>query len=323
MANYTKLIKSELKRITDNYQLKINTFQAIEEGSSNSNYFLSTDQGKYVLTIFEIAPSAAEKISRILCLLEEHNYPAPRLIQTTNGKNLFEYQNKKVMIKQYIPGRTLAKISTEQIQQIGVFLAKLHQIPPPNYLPREHAYLKDTYPMILEQNQDQKYKEWVKSQIDILTGSLALSLPTGFIHGDLFTDNVLIEDGKFKAVIDFEDAGNNLLIFDIGMAVVGLCREDSRIRLEKVRALVSGYQNTRILDKNEKQSLFASIELAAVLTSAWRFWKYNLTESNPGRSDHYRQMVNIVDDLELIPKNFFFKNVFERSGTLSDQDMFR
>ena len=98
-------------------------------------------------------------------------------------------------------------------------------------LKTEHAYLKDTYSMILEQNQDQKYKEWVRSRVDSLTGKLDLSLPTGFIHGDLFTDNVLIENGKFKAVIDFEDAGHNLLIFDIGMAVVGLCREDSKIRL--------------------------------------------------------------------------------------------
>ena len=311
MANYTKLKKVELKRITGNYQLNISNFQAIEEGSSNSNYFLSTDQGQYVLTIFEIDPSAAEKIAFILCLLEQHNYPAPKLIQATNGKNLTDYQNKKVMIKQYIPGRTLAQLNVEQIQQIGVFLAKLHQIPPPEYLPLEHAYLKDTYPMILAQNQDQIYKEWVKSRVDILTGNLDLSLPTGFIHGDLFTDNVLIENGKFKAVLDFEDAGHNLLIFDIGMAVVGLCREDSRIRLEKVRALLSGYQKTRILDKNEKQSLLTSIKLTAVLTSAWRFWKYTLTESDPDRSDHYRKMVNIVDDLDLIPEELFFKNVFD------------
>jgi len=311
MANYTKLKKVELKRITGNYQLNISNFQAIEEGSSNSNYFLSTDQGQYVLTIFEIAPFTAEKIASILCLLEQHNYPAPKLVQATNGKNLIEYQNKKVMIKRYIPGRTLTKLNTEQIRQTGVFLAKLHRIPPPNYLPREHYYLKDTYPMILEQNQDQKYKEWVKGRVEILTENLGLPLPTGFIHGDIFADNVLFEDGKFKAVLDFEDAGHNRLIFDIGMAVVGLCGEDSRIRLEKVRALVSGYQNTRILDKNEKQSLLVSIKLAAVLTSAWRFWKYNLTESNPGRSDHYRQMVNIVDDLDLIPEDFFFKNVFD------------
>lgn len=311
MANYTKPIKSELKRITDNYRLKLNTFQAIEEGSSNSNYFLSTDQGQYVLTIFEISPSEAQKISLILCLLEQYNYPAPKLILSSNGKKLTEYQNKKVMMKQYISGRTLTELNTEQIRQIGGFLAKLHQIPPPEYLPRQHAYLKDTYPKILEQNQDQEYKEWAKSRVDILFGNLDKSLPTGFIHGDLFADNVLIENGKFKAVLDFEDAGYNLLIFDIGMAVVGLCGEDSRIRLEKVRALVSGYQKIRNLEKNEKQSLLTCIELAAVLTSAWRFWKYNLTESDPGRSDYYRQMVNIVDDLDLISKDLFFKNVFE------------
>ena len=311
MANYTKLNMSQLKIITDNYQLNIRSFQAIEEGSSNSNYFLSTYQGQYVLTIFEISPFAAEKIASILCLLEQHNYPAPKLIQTMYGKNLIEYQNKKVMIKRYIPGKALTKLTIEQIRQIGVFLAKLHQIPPPDYLPREHTYLKDTYPMILEQNQDQKFKEWVKSRVDILSGNLGLSLPTGFIHGDLFADNVLIEDGNFKAVLDFEDAGHDRLIFDIGMAVVGLCVEDSRIRLEKVRSLVSGYQNTRILDKNEKQSLLTCIQLAAVLTSAWRFWKYNLTISNPGKSDHYRQMVNIVDDLDNIPYDYFFKNVFD------------
>ena len=121
----------------------------------------------------------------------------------------------------------------------------------------------------------------------------------------------LLKTEFFKAILDFEDAGHNRLIFDIGMAVLGLCGEDSKIRLEKVRALLSGYQNTRLLNKNEKQSLLASIKLAAVLTSAWRFWKYNLAESNPGRSDHYRQMVNIVDDLEIISEEIFSKNVFD------------
>ena len=62
----------------------------------------------------------------------------------------------------------------------------------------------------------------------------------------------------------------------------------------------------------EKDSLQIFIECAAILTSTWRFWKYNLDEPDIEKSNKYLQMVNIAKDVSLIPKLFFMNTVFEQ-----------
>ena len=54
MAVYTKLSEENLKDILSNYNLgKLDSFKGIEEGIENTNYFLSVDKKKYILTVFE------------------------------------------------------------------------------------------------------------------------------------------------------------------------------------------------------------------------------------------------------------------------------
>jgi homoserine kinase type II len=99
-------------------------------------------------------------------------------------------------------------------------------------------------------------------------------------------------------------------VFDLGMAVVGICTEDTRIELGKVSALINGYQEVRLLGEKEKDSLQIFIECAAILTSTWRFWKYNLDEPDIEKSNKHMQMVKIAMNVSLIPKMLFMKTIF-------------
>jgi homoserine kinase type II len=135
-------------------------------------------------------------------------------------------------------------------------------------------------------------------------------LPRGLIHGDVFYDNVLFAGKKLKAIIDFEDACQYYKVFDLGMAVVGLCTSESKVELTRVRSLINGYQSGRMLDVVEKESLQLFIEYAAIATSSWRFWKYNIVAPHVGKSDKHWEMVNIAKDVSAIPKNTFMNTVF-------------
>jgi homoserine kinase type II len=126
----------------------------------------------------------------------------------------------------------------------------------------------------------------------------------------LFFDNVLFEDEKIKAILDFEDVCRIYKVFDLGMAAVGICTEGTKTELNQVRALVNGYQEVRLLEKIEKDSLQIFIECAAILTSTWRFWKYNLDEPDIEKSNKYLQMVKIAENVSLIPKMLFMSTVF-------------
>ena len=54
MAVYTKLNKEEIILILSDYPIgKLIEFQGIQDGIENTNYFIKTKKGKFILTIFE------------------------------------------------------------------------------------------------------------------------------------------------------------------------------------------------------------------------------------------------------------------------------
>ena len=118
-------------------------------------------------------------------------------------------------------------------------------------------------------------------------------------------------DGEnFKAIIDFEESCQYFKVFDLGMAIVGLCTQEAELRFDKVRALVSGYQRVRALEEREKAVLQLFIEYAAVATSSWRFWKNHIDSPNSENADLHWQMVGLADKVSAILKEKFLEYVF-------------
>ncbi len=310
MAYYTKLSEEEIQELAGRYELKISSYEPIEQGLGNSNYLLTTNHGKYVLTVFEIETRRVVDMSKILLLLEKHEYPAPRSKKMANGEALTKYHEKSVMVKPYITGYVETEIDDEKARQVGLALAKLHEIPAPGYLSDKHPYVELTYPKFMKQEIDRKYKNWVVQRYRHIIEKLPSQLPVGLAHGDIFYDNVLFEDENFKAILDFEDVCRIFKIYDLGMAVVGVCTECTNINIKKARALVNGYQEIRLLEEIEKDSLQLCIEWAAILTSTWRFCKFKIDMPDADKSDKYLQMVNIAKNVSAIPKEEFRLAVF-------------
>lgn len=310
MAQYTKLSEDEIQEIAGRYELQIFSYEPIEQGAGNSNYLLNTNHGKYILTVFEIDPIRTAHMIKILLLLEKHEYPAPRLIKMANGEVLTKYHEKSVLVKPYITGYVAAELDDEKAKQVGLALAKLHEIPAPDTLPDKHSYLENAYPTFMEQEIDRNYRTWVGQRIRYIIEKLPSQLPVGLVHGDIFYDNVLFEDENFKAILDFEDVSQIYKIYDLGMAVVGICTEGTNIVIKKVGAFLDGYQEVRLLKEIEKDSLQLCIEWAAILTSTWRFWKFYIDMPDADKSEKYMQMVYIAKNASAIPKEEFKIAVF-------------
>jgi len=294
----------------ERYELLVTNFEPIEQGAGNTNYLLDSNHGKFVLTIFEIEPNRVAYMSKLLSLLEKHEYPAPRQQKMTNGEVLTKYKEKSVLVKPYVPGSVESEINSNMVKQVGAAIAKLHEIPAPDYLPDKHSYVEVTYPKVMEKEFDRNYKTWVEQRYSYIIGKLPSQLPIGLVHGDIFSDNVLFEDGNLKAILDFEDVSRIYKIFDLGMAVVGMCTEGIKVNSKKVRALVEGYQEIRLLEEIEKDNLQLCIEWAAILTSTWRFWKYNIDLPDKEKSKKYLQMVSIAKNARAFPPEEFKMAVF-------------
>ena len=54
MAVYTKLSENQLREFFSKYSVgKILNYKEIKEGIENTNYFVLTEQGKFILTLYE------------------------------------------------------------------------------------------------------------------------------------------------------------------------------------------------------------------------------------------------------------------------------
>lgn len=310
MAHFTQIQDDELKNLIGQYGLVPASIQPVIEGWANSNYLLETTAGKFILTIFEVEPVRVEMMSRVLSLLEDQKFPAPRILKLPGGGNTTSFSGKPVMLKPYIPGRVIQKLNHRMLNQVGSACARLHSISPPDYLMKLHSYESLTLRKVLEEGQDQTYLSWLTDRCDILKGIVFSDLPSGLVHGDLFYDNVLFQGDMLQAFIDFEDVSHHPFVFDLGMAAIGLCLDGTRIVLEQVQALVDGYQEVRLLDELEKESMQDFIEYAAILTSTWRYWQYNINLPDPVNGDRYNEMVKIAEGVQQIPRTQFMQQVF-------------
>ena len=65
MSVYTILKNKDVRRILSSYDIgTLQSFRGISEGITNTNYFINTSSGKYVLTIFEdIKKSKKQKMA--------------------------------------------------------------------------------------------------------------------------------------------------------------------------------------------------------------------------------------------------------------------
>jgi len=310
MANYTALQKPEIHELAKQYDLSVTTYSPIEGGAGNSSYLLETQLGKFVLTVFEIGLERVTILEKLLLLLDEYDFPTTRLLGLAQGGRITSIQGKPVMVKPYIPGRVVKDLDETMLGQIGMAMGRLHQIPDADNLPDNHVYGLQTFPNVIGHNIDLAYETWLAERYAFLKKSIQPELPRGLIHGDVFYDNVLFAGKEFQAIIDFEEACQYFKVFDLGMGIVGSCTDGNRINLEKVQALVAGYQQVRTLEKEERDSLQLFVEYAAIATSSWRYWNYYINIPNNEKANLHLEMFQIAENAQAISPARFLEAVF-------------
>jgi len=70
--------------------------------------------------------------------------------------------------------------------------------------------------------------------------------PMGVVHGDLFRDNVLFEQGRVSGVIDFYHACRRAWLFDLAVAINDWATDEVGVtQSSKAESMVAGYQSVR------------------------------------------------------------------------------
>ena len=308
---YTQLNENDICEIAARYDLVITDFKQMPGGSTNSNYEIETQRGRFVLTLFEErTPDQVIELGQLLLLLKQHRFPTTRLVRPNNGGMTTMYRGKPIMLKGYVAGQVCEELDQSMLHQVGRAMATLHQVPVPDFLTSRWPYGSHEFAVIQSQDMDTEYTRWISRRLPYLEKQRPQGLPGGLVHGDVFFDNVLFENTKLAAIIDFEDVLCHDMVFDLGMGIVGLCRAETTVVLEKARSLVQGYQQIRKLQEGERNALQWCVEYAATTISCWRFWKNHIAEPDPTKFDHHWPMVHTAEELRGTSESKFLSAIF-------------
>lgn len=272
MSVYTAISQQQLEGFLQHYSLGVlEQFSGIQAGIENTNYRVTTSQGHYILTIFESL--TAQDLPCYLSLmahLNQSSFPAPKPFQNKKGCFINYLEHKPATLFNCLPGQSIENPSTPQCIQIGEYLAKLHLISGSSdfYKLNQKSLIGCQQAFKKMQNRlSEDDAKLLNSELNFQSTYPLPDLPQGIIHADLFKDNVLFNQGRISGILDFYNACNDCFLFDIAVTCNDWCVENGSVNQQKFTALLSGYQQIRGLNVDEKTHLPLFLRLAAL-----RFW---------------------------------------------------
>jgi homoserine kinase type II len=316
MAVYTEVSDDEIERFLAAYDIgRVVACKGIAEGVENSNYLLQTDQGIFILTLYEkrVAKGDLPFFLGLMDHLAAKGLACPTPIRARDGKTLRELSKRPAAIVSFLRGMWPKKIVVSHCAQVGEALAKLHLAGADFEIRRPNALSLAGWQPLFEGSRARAHEvqkglgDELARELDDLTKHWPKSLPEGVIHADLFPDNVFFLDDKLSGMIDFYFACNDWFAYDLGICLNAWCFEkDGSLNATKARALVRGYRKIRPITAEE----IAALPILA-RGSALRFLLtrlYDWLHHPPGA------FVQPKDPLEYLKKLRFHRSVKSASA---------
>jgi len=299
MALYARLDKAAVEGLARRFGIDdITAFSVLDGGSENSNYCVETNSGKYVLTLCDQKSlKHATDLANLLVYLTDHGIRTSRVVVPPKEPIVILHDEKPVMLKHYVDGVIAANLTGNLLVQLGEEMARLHDISAPSFLPKSFPYGCSYFSEVTNTNLDHAYVDWLSERNSYLQKRIPQNLPTTLIHGDVFFDNIIVKDDQLMAIVDFEEACHYYRSFDLGMVIVGACRNRHGISFQKARRFLRGYQNDMTLQSVERECLKTFAVYAAVATSFWRFRQYHLLRPEPLLYDKHVEMQTLADTI--------------------------
>lgn len=293
MSVFTRVTPAELSAWLGDYSLgQLLELQGIASGIENTNYFVTTTNGLFVLTLFEkLSPAELPFYLNLMAHLARHGIPSPSPVANRHNKFLGELNGKPACIVSRLAGKSLVQPEAAHCAAVGAMLGQMHvagqSFSGAMENPRGAAWRKDTAMQVR--------KFLPADDAALLDSEIAFhgqrglhGLPQGVVHADLFRDNVLFDGARVGGLIDFYFACNDSLLYDAAITVNDWCvNSDGALDEARARALLAAYHNVRPLTPEEKAMWPVALRAAAL-----RFWLSRLYDKHQPRKG---EMVNTHD----------------------------
>ncbi len=301
MSVYTSVSAADLAAFLADYPVgPLLAHRGIAAGVENSNFFVDTASGRYVLTLFErLSAADLPPYLALMAHLAGRGIPCPAPLLDRHGRNLRQLCDRPAVLVPCLPGQGLARASVADCAAVGAMLGRMHRVVAdftgqwPN--PRGAAWRAQAAAQLLPLLSG---AELALLQAEMAADALpAPALPAGVVHADLFRDNVLfVAPGQIGGVIDFYFAGHDSFLFDLAVTVNDWCSADDGALVDDAcLALLTAYAGERPFVAGERLAWGRSLRAAAL-----RFWLSRLLDAHgprPGETvtrrdpDEYRRIL--------------------------------
>ena len=272
MSVFTPVSEAEARALLEHYSLGgLERLEGIAQGVENTNYFLDTTTGHYVLTLFEHIPRADLPFYvGLMDHLARHEIACPAPMSRDDGAMLSELNGKPAVIVTRLPGAARTRPTEHDCRIAGEMLAAIHvagveyDAALANW---RGAEWRERFAEKLAPSLSGGENALIESENRYQAMHDDTVLPQGIIHGDYFHDNVLWDEEGAPGVIDFYFACDDVLAYDLAIAANDWCvNPDATLDAARLAALVEGYEERRPLEPLERDLWPVMLRRAALRT---------------------------------------------------------
>ena len=288
MAVFTEVSDKDARDLLRRLSIgSLTELRGIQGGIENTNYFLTTDQGEYVLTLFERL--GFEQLPFYLYLMKHlalAGIPVPDpQAETRSGDILLKLCGKPAAVVNRLAGKSQLAPQAVHCAAVGEMLARMHlagrgyERQQPNL--RGLPWWNETVPVVLPHltpEQADLLGAELAYQNHIAASSAYTALPRGPVHADLFRDNVMFDGEQLTGFFDFYFAGVDTWLFDLAVCLNDWCIDwaTGAHHAERADAMLRAYQAVRPLAAAERQLINAMLRAGALRFWISRLWDYYL-----------------------------------------------
>ena len=314
MSVFTPVSESQLAAWLKTYSVGAPlALEPVAAGIENTNYFVTTSQGRYVLTLFERLPAAELPFYlELMAHLARHGIPCPAPIADLADRYLSELNGKPAALVTRLTGESIEHPGLAHCAALGALLARMHLAGRSfaGYLenPRGPKWwrlaAREVRPLL-----DGERQRLLDEELRFQSLYRFPDLPRGPVHADLFRDNALFEGDRISGVIDFYFAGVDCLLYDVAVCANDWCvvdpESDLRLDARKPIALLEAYHALRPFTALERGAWPVLLRAAALRFWLSRLYDYHLPR--PGQlvrvhdPEHFRAILVARAALQLPP----------------------
>jgi len=285
MAVYTRITENDLKDCLSRFDLgALESFEGIADGVENTNYRITTDRGRYILTLFEkrVNPEELPFYLSFMTHLRDAGIACPAAAADKAGNPVFTIAGKTAIITGFLDGQWPKDgITAAHCAAVGNVLARMHNAAATFYNTRRNSMALPAWRALIHATAgeadtlENNLFAALDAELDFLEKNWPRHLPHGAVHADLFPDNVFFNGTALSGIIDFYFACTDLFVYDLMLTLNPWCFDkDGRLDIGKSAALLAAYHAERPLRAAELEALPLMGRAAALRIIATRMYDW-------------------------------------------------